>query len=112
NYNVPKKNYYEILINNEKYYIKKNDKNIINPSFLNIYIPNKLRNKNIKIKKIEIKPLYNGHSYRISYTYEVKKPIKSLSEEKIIDDWVSIDLGMKNLMTIYDPTGLQKIIKG
>lgn len=125
----------KIEIFNKKYYYKNNiinkkrnkdyikiaqDKyihktNLYDPYYLNINLPNKVKTK--KIKLIEIKPVYNKY-YKICIIYESTKEIKEpyKLEEKTIkeleNDSISIDLGMRNLMTIYNPSGEQKIIKG
>jgi putative transposase len=69
-------------------------------------IPDKLKDK--KIKLIEICPIYEGHQYKINYVYEKEKIIDNVKNEK----YMSIDLGIVNLMTIHDPDGFQYIIKG
>jgi len=91
-------------------YVSKDHEKIINANFLYIGIPNKLSTK--KIKQIEINPLYKGEHFKINYTYdtvEIKTENKKTTDPK---KCISIDLGINNLMTIYDPNGLQKIIKG
>ena len=57
---------------------------------------------------IEISPEYDGYKFKIGYTYNTDKTENKPKKGKII----SIDLGMINLMTIYDPNGDQFIIKG
>jgi putative transposase len=71
-------------------------------------IPDKIKGKNIK--QIEIVPIYDGYKYKINYTYEIEK--QKIEDTNKIEDCISIDLGMVNLMTIYDPTDEQYIIKG
>lgn len=92
------------------YYIPKDNKNIINASHIYIHCPKKINDK--KIKWIEINPFYeDGFKYKINIIYE-----ENIIDKKIDNgnyrDYISIDLGIKNLMTIYDPTGRQHIIKG
>jgi IS605 OrfB family transposase len=75
-------------------------------SFTFINLPKQLENK--KLTLIIIKPLYDGHKFDINYTYQQQPK----NREYIIDNNISIDLGMGNLMTIYDPNGEQILIKG
>lgn len=101
--------------NTEKtYYVPKNHNKIIDANYLYIPISKKISKKNIKM--IEIKPLYEGHSYKSCIVYENDKSIEikdikdnSKSPE---DNSISIDLGMLSLMTIYNPTGIQQIVDG
>jgi len=81
---------------------------IIDGNFLNLKLPKILKNKTVK--QIEIIPY--GNTFTAHVTYEepnndikVNEPITHLNS-------ISIDTGMKNLMTIYNPTGDQYIIKG
>ncbi len=96
------------------YYVPKNHNKIIDANYLYIPISKKISKKNIKM--IEIKPLYEGHSYKSCIVYENDKSIEikdikdnSKSPE---DNSISIDLGMLSLMTIYNPTGIQQIVDG
>ena len=56
---------------------------------------------------IEIVPIYDGHKFKINYVYE-----DIISDNKPKEKVVSIDLGMVNLVTIYDPNGEQYIVSG
>ena len=98
-------------------YINKDNENIINSNYVNIDIPQKLNDKNIKM--IEIVPLYDGYKYKVNFTYDSietkEENTLDITENKIKcnpADALSIDLGMGNLMAIYDPSGFQIIIKG
>lgn len=92
------------------YYISKDNKNIINGNHVYIKLPKKLNNK--KIKWVEVNPLYNdGFRYKINIIYE-ENIIENKIDSENYKDYISIDLGIKNLMTIYDPNGKQYIIKG
>ena len=97
------------IVNND-FYVNKKNKHIFNAS--HIYIKNfdKLC-ENIKL--ITIIPLYNGKKYKISMTYD-KKIEKIIQNEELtnINQYLSIDLGMKNLMVLFDPNGSQFIING
>lgn len=99
-------------------YINKKNNNIINGYYMNIIIPKKLADKNIT--HIEIIPIYENHCYHLNITYE-KQIDKLLPEQDNNqlndaclnpDDSISIDLGMSNLMSIYDRTGKPHIISG
>ena len=94
---------------NDKY-IEKNNKNILNGYYISIPKPAKI--KNLKIKMVEITPVYDGHTFKINYIYE--KPHNDLDNnvKDKLKNYLSIDLGMKNLMTMYDPRGINKIISG
>lgn len=77
-------------------------------NFTYIDIPEKIKDTNIKL--IIIKPLYNGHKFKINFNYEIEITKQNLLKDT--DNNISIDLGMGNLMTIYDPNGEQYLIKG
>jgi putative transposase len=98
-----KKNNY---ISNGKY-ISITNKNIIDSRYIKITIPNKIQDK--KIAMIEI--VFQNNIPKICVVYEDK--IKIITEpNNNYESAISIDLGMGNLMSIYDPTGNQKIISG
>jgi len=85
---------------------------IIKPNLL-------LKQKNfIEIKRVEVIPKYGGYGYDACIGYvniETNINENKKYETVIKDDLrgiISVDLGMKNLMTIYNPRGTQKIIKG
>lgn len=85
------------------------------PYYTYIKYPKKIREKQIKL--IEIKPVHDN--YKICITYESGKTIPLKKEEimkydinKKLKESISIDLGMVNLMAIYNPTGKQHLIKG
>jgi IS605 OrfB family transposase len=97
----------------EKQYIEKNNETIIHDvNYLYLKIPPKLQDK--KISQIEIVPLYNGHRFKacFSYRYDIDNCTVTDDSDIKYDDCISIDLGIRNLMTIHDPTGRQKIISG
>ena len=101
------------FIINDKY-IPKSHHKIQDANYLNIIKPKKIKDK--KIKLVEIQPLYDGQYYKINYVYESGNKKSNKKKDVILPnnhlDCISIDLGMKNLMTIYDPTGKQCIVKG
>ena len=88
------------------FYISKDSKHIIEGSYIYVMKPPLLNKKTLKM--IEITPLYDGYKFNINFVYGEKKtkniPIKNKH--------IGIDLGVKNVMTIYDPEGEQYIIKG
>lgn len=107
---------YEKIDKNDNYiidnkYIAKDNKHIIDPNFMNIYIPDKIKDKSIKT--IEISPSYNGQFIKVSMKYTIerekyKPDIVNLKPKECI----SVDLGMKNFATIYNPNNNQNIISG
>lgn len=103
NKKIKKKDNYII----DNLYIEKTNKNIFDSRHLKIKIPNKA--KQLDIKRIEINFINNMTKVSLVYktTNEKNKKAAIKSSESI-----SIDLGMKNLLTIYNPTGEQKIIDG
>lgn len=98
---------------NKKDYIKIkngfiNKDKIIYSNYLNLKLPKLLRDKTIKL--IEIKSYGN---YFIAYIkYEELINIQLTKTKPTINNSISIDTGIKNLLTIYNPTGEQYIIKG
>ena len=86
------------------YYIPKHSKHIIEGSYIYIRKPVGINN----LKLIEICPQYDGYRFKTNYVHQIKKT----KNKPIKDKRISIDLGMKNLMTIYDPVGEQFIVKG
>lgn len=98
-----------------KYYISKKS-SLLNAYYVSINKPKKLNGK--KIKMVEIVPLYNGYKYQIHYKYEEtiknQETQKQSTEKQVpnIKDFISVDLGIKNLMVIYDPDGEPRIISG
>lgn len=91
---------------NDKY-IEKNNKHIIDSRYLLINIPDKA--KPLDIKMIEI--VFVNNFIKISLVYKTNNKKNKKASIKSTES-ISIDLGMKNLMTIYNPTGEQKIIDG
>lgn len=96
----------------DKKYINKKDDHIINSYYINFKLPPKI--KNCKIKNLEIIPVYDGFNYKLCIRYEKEVAITNVNDIKTIDskESISVDLGICNLMTIYDPDGIQHIISG
>ena len=105
------------------YYTKINDKyinndNICSYNYIYISLPRKIEYENIKL--IEIVPINNKIKVCITYEKIYENPIidydidkfNNLSLEDKLKKTISIDTGIKNLFTIYDPIGKQHIIKG
>ena len=90
------------------YYIDKLNKYIIDSRYIVVEIFRKLQNK--KIKMIEIKPVFGTFKVILTYENEHKKETKTINIKST--DVISIDLGVNNLMTIYNPNGNQYIISG
>jgi IS605 OrfB family transposase len=86
---------------------------MIDGNFMNIPLPKKLRTKNIKL--IDIKVINDRFKIFLSYE-EPNDPepinIKKYSLRENIGNSISIDTGIENLLTIYNPTGYQRIFKG
>jgi putative transposase len=87
-------------------YIEKINKNIIDSKYITIEIPKIIQNK--EIKTVEIVFQNNIPKICISYKIQECKLDKNTDPNKAI----SIDLGMGNLMSIYDPEGRARIITG
>ena len=90
---------------------------LIKFNYIYINLPNKIKDNNIKL--IEIKS--NKYSIKVCITYEVIlnnfhtydiSKFNKLKLEEKLEKSISIDTGIVNLLTIYNPTGQQHIIKG
>lgn len=107
-------------------YMTKNNKNIFDATYMYIKIPKKLfkyvkknhlinDNEKIKFNTLEIVPLYN-RKFKVCLTYDTNILKYEPSDEYIKDikknDSIAIDPGVVNLVTIYNPSGIQKLIKG
>jgi len=90
------------------YYIPKSSPNIINSYYVFIRKPKILMDPDYTLKLIEIVPAYKYYRYTINFVYNVMKSNNVPKKGKII----SMDLGMKNLVAIYDPSGEQFLIRG
>ena len=102
---ITKKNNY--IVNNK--YVSKNDKRIIDSNYIYVKKHKSLDNK--EIKYIEINPKYNGLQYNISIKYKWTNKVL-YKETNNIKDYISGDIGVRNLISFYNPTGEQKIISG
>ena len=91
---------------NNKYYIPKKSPNIIESYY--IYIKKPLYLNKYKLKMIEIAPVYDGKYFKVNFTYT--KPKNNNIPTK--DKYISIDLGMNNILAIHNPNGPQHLIKG
>lgn len=101
----PKKKFF--ITNNSC--IEKDNKHIIVPYYIKIQLPKKLIGK--KIKEIEIVPKLDGNYFDTMIIFEdIEQNI--INKDNNFMNSVSIDLGVINLMTIYDPIGRQNIING
>lgn len=92
----------------DNYYILKDDENIINSKHAYISYPDMLHDK--EIKTIELVFENNRVKYCINYKNKIVTEKQSIQVSS--DNSIAIDLGVKNLLTIYDPTGKQYIISG
>ncbi len=97
-------------------YIYKNWETLFNEKInqkpvLKVNKPSLLDKEENKLKQIEIKKVSN-QVYKVHYKIDKPKP-NEIDESNIqINEMISIDLGMKNLLTIHDPNGKQRILKG
>jgi len=90
----------------DDHYIDKKSPDIIDANFMYIVKPLAIGKANLKL--IEIVPLYQGTRFKINFSYAMTKT----DNRPIVDKYVSVDFGMTNLLTIYDPNDRQFIIKG
>jgi hypothetical protein len=91
-----------------KNWFKLFNENIVSKPQLKINKPNLLNNN---LMQLEIKKLY-GNTYKVLYTLNKKiKPVEEIKNINLLES-ISIDLGLKNLFTIHDPSGKQLILKG
>jgi len=101
-----KKNYIEL----KNGYIHKNK--ITDSNCIYIKLPNILTGCNIK--QIQIK--HYGNIFKCYISYQIKNNDININNNNnnniTIENSISIDTGIKNLLTIYNPTGTQHIIKG
>lgn len=118
----PSKGY---MVNNK--YISKKNRQIIDTYYMYVPFPNINRNKSEETRYpkyknlsfVEIVPRYDGTHFNINIVYDNGlKKVKTESEDNPgrstvkCEESVSFDLGMINLITIYDPTDTCYIIKG
>ena len=101
-------------------YIVKNWKTLFNEELdknniplLKIRKPTLLKKENVKLKQVEIKKI-SGNTYKVYYKFNVPKQIDELENKESVklNETISIDLGLKNLFTIHDPYGEQRILRG
>ena len=109
--------------NGKNYFINKKSNLIFDGGYISFDIPKNLFCENAdkklepifsKIIQLEIVPAYKKE-YNIHITYEPKNKFPIIEKNKFVDsitDAISVDLGMINLMSVYDPNGEQFIIKG
>jgi transposase len=98
------KHKYRLLVSMDNTKEKRNEKSVY------IWIPKPKKLNKMQLKEINIVPLYDGFKYKICYMYVKEKIVNNIAITA--ENSISIDLGVKNLMTIYNPTGEQKIIRG
>ena len=91
-------------------YINKKSDKIIDGGYVTFNIPKQTSKLCTNIKQIEIVPKFN--SYNLHIKYEEEKQNHKAQKIDILKDSISIDLGVVNLMSIYNPTNSQHIIKG
>lgn len=89
-------------------YVNKYNKNIIDSRYVTLFIPKKICTEKIKIVEI----VFENNIVKICFSYENNNETKTGSTIIESHDSISIDMGVKNLMTIYNPTSDQNIISG
>jgi IS605 OrfB family transposase len=95
-----------------------NNEHLVTYNYIYLPLPKSIEYE--KIKLIEIKPINDNIKVCITYekifNYEINdyniEEYEKLSLNEKLKKTISIDTGMVNLLTIYDPTGEQYIIKG
>ena len=108
-----KHNIIQNVFKNKKDYLKLNigyiNKNkIIDANYVHLKLPKILNDK--KIKLIQIKSYGNIFTAYISYEELIDNQQTKI--KPTVENSISIDTGINNLLTIYNPTGEQYIIKG
>jgi len=81
-------------------------KKIINPYYFEIVLPPMINYDDLKL--IELIPVYRGHKFKFNFVCVDNTVIDDSTKTKI----VSVDLGLKNIMTTYDTKGNACIFKG
>lgn len=76
-------------------YVNKYNKNIIDSRYVTLYIPEKICTEKIKIVEI----VFENNIVKICFSYENNNEIKKGSTIIKSQDSISIDMGVKNLMT-------------
>jgi len=100
--NITKKDNYIV----DKFYIEKTNKHIKEPFYFKFQIPSRIKS----VVNVQLVPLHNGNDFKLNVCYSDNK-LKinnNIKKGKII----SGDLGVVNLMTLYDPSGEQIIVSG
>ena len=107
-------------IKKEKTYIKLNEdtflnkNNLLNGNFMFLHLHKKIRNEMIQL--IEVVPTHGKYKVCVTYKDQLQYPAvfdhTNKTEKELAKESVSIDLGVVNLFTIYDPMGNAIIIKG
>jgi putative transposase len=84
--------------------------NIVDGYYINIKIPKIVRDKTITYLQIT---KYND-KYKLYIMYDTPVNIQKINipDNEKVEKSISIDTGIGNLMTIYNPTGTQNIFKG
>ena len=67
-----------------------------------------LRAEGVKIRYFQIKPLYGGRKYRIYTVYEKEEGDEEIKLDRT--NVASIDLGLKNLMCVYNNTSNESFL--
>jgi len=82
---------------------------VIDGNYLYVQLPKKLIKE--EIGTINICPMYeNGYKYKLCYPYKSEKQEMKKNDVKDLNNYIFIDLGMVNLMTILDPMGTEQLM--
>ena len=87
----------------KKYVNKDNSNHVIDGNYVYVKLPKKL--KNTRIQLMNIIPIHNGMKYKIAYVYATERNKINEYNKKDIKNYLFVDTGMSNLLTIYDPFG-------
>jgi IS605 OrfB family transposase len=91
-----------------EFYVYKDDKNIVDAKHIHVPYPTMLHDKEIKTIEIAFE---NGKiKYCVNYINKINIVKKTVLVES--NDCISIDIGVNNLLTIYDPVDEQYIVPG
>ena len=92
----------------DDFYVNKQNEHIINSKCMYLNIPKYIQNKEIKTVSI----IFVNDHVKICYCYINNNNIEKTIINPAYNESISIDPGVKNLLTIHDPTGKQHIISG
>lgn len=111
---IKKKNnkYYAVKdSNNNVSYINKKSEHLFHANYMNLKIPSKIKEmEDKKLSLIDITPMYEGYKYKVCYVFKTDSIKIDNYDKKNIHNYIFIDTGVVNLLTIYNPSGDKQII--